>query len=643
MQNELKQIQDLLESQNPDEIREGAYLAMQSGLRETVPMLVKRIEFQNPGVQEAVDAALRKIGGQAVLFSVLPLLRSEDPAIRNIAMDLLREVGKCDVPALTELLKDEDPDLRIFGADILGSTGSALTVTPLCHALLRDPETNVRYQAAVSLGELGYSEAAESLGMALKDEEWVQFSVIEALTKIGDDSSVAALLQAMEKSTDLVASSIVDALGKLGYIKAVPLLIKAVPEASTPLANKMLCAIVNILGPRSLGLLGPSEYERLRKYFFIAIEDEDEEVQDAAISGLALSKGSEEFKVIFDLLATLDPERSQDRMIKIINSLSAMGFHDYLAAQMTCEDEQKAFLAIDIMSHIKAPAIVPLLKQSFWRCPRDLQRAMILVAADKAGPEDKEFFSEVLSRHKDGNVLKAALYYFGKLKDVDLVLEKVFPLLQHPYNDVKEAALEACIAVHDEGINKKFQAMSQEPDEVSRMMAYHALGRFDIGVNLPYISEGLKDPSPEVRRVAVEALRGGCANALSALDMLEPCLVDESVEVRLAAIDVLGNCPEPEATEFLLKAVQDSDPWVRARCAESLGARKDESVAPQLAELLQDDQTLVVIKTIDALADMGGEVAFKYLLPMVNHPEFEVQAAAESALDRIRQDMGGME
>ncbi|MDR1126401.1 MAG: HEAT repeat domain-containing protein [Deltaproteobacteria bacterium] len=642
MQEDVKRIQELLESNAPEAIREGAYLAMHNGSHDLVPLLVKNIEFPNPGVQEAVDAALRKIGGQVVLFSVLPLLRSEDTAIRNIAMDLLRDVARSDVMALAELMKDDDADIRIFGSDILGSSGSALAVPPLAHALLRDPETNVRYQAAVSLGELGFPEAAESLGMALKDEEWVQFAVIEALTKLGDESSVAPLLQALDKSTELVASSIVDALGKLGYIKAVPLLIRALPGASVPLANKIVCAIVNIVGPRSLSLLGPNEYDRMRGYFFTALEDEDEDVQDAAISGLASSKGDDEFAAIFKVLAGLNPDRHHERMVGLVKTLSGMGYHDELAKCLKSGDETTAFLSMDIISHMSDPAIMPLIKETFWKAQRDLQRAMISVAAAQGGVADRDFFLEVLERHKDGTTLKSVLYYLGKLGDESLIFEKVLPQLDHPYNDVKEAALDASVAMGSAAVNARFQEMAKDESEMHRMMAFYALGRYGLKGNLPFLAEGMKDVSPEVRRVAVEALcgKGSDAENRQAVGLLEACLDDESVEVRLAAVNSLGACREPEAVDLLLKAIRDADPWVQARAAEALGGKQLDAVAPQLAELLNSSETLVVVKTIDALRNIGGDVAFQYLLSLVNHPDPEVQNAAETAMEQIRAQSG---
>jgi HEAT repeat protein len=84
-----------------------------------------------------------------------------------MAMEILRGIPGMDQGPVIELLKDPDPDQRIFAADILGRSGAAAAVAPLCRALLHDPESNVRYQAAVSLGEVGDKSAAECLGQAM--------------------------------------------------------------------------------------------------------------------------------------------------------------------------------------------------------------------------------------------------------------------------------------------------------------------------------------------------------------------------------------------------------------------------------------------------------------------------------------------
>lgn len=637
-----RQILDLLASNEAEKIREGAFEAGEARLEEAVPLLVQKLEaIRSPGVHESVDTALRKIGGKTVVHAALPLLRSEDPPVRNIAMDVLREVGKSDMEALAALMRDEDVDLRIFGADILGSTGSALAVSLLSAALLRDPEVNVRYQAAVSLGALAYPEAAEALNQALGDDEWVKFAVIEALVKVRAESSVGALLKALDSSSELVAANIVEALGDLGYIKAAPLLIEHLPKSEGPLANRMVRAIIQLVGAKSLNLLGREEYKTLVAYMLRALDDEDKQIQDAAIAGLASTKGEREFEAVFRVLAGMDQAREHERMVESVKIISGMGYHDALARALCQGSEAERFLAVDLLSHMDDSRVIGLLSEVFWAQERDLRRSIISVLAAKAGPDEKDFFARVLAEVKDGSILKSAFYYFARNHLNDLIDEKIFPFLEHPYQDVQEAALEACMSLTSEHMRKRFVDMSVSPEPFQRRMAYYALRVFKASDILDTLAAGLKDEDAEVRRIAVESLGSlECHINPQRLRLLSPCLQDPDRDVRLAVIEVLGVCDDEEAEKFLVRGLYDEDPWIRGRCAENLGRMGSEKRAPEIARLLQDEEPVVVIKAMEALVALGGNAAFPYLLPMMAHSVPEIQAVAQDAIEQIRRTAG---
>lgn len=636
------QILELLASDDLENVREGAYLAGNEGLVEALPLLVRKLEeSRSSGLHEAVDTALRKIGGKATVNAVLPLLRSEDAPVRNIAMDVLREVGKSDVSTLTELMEDEDPDIRIFTADILGATGSAVAVPLLSEALLKDPEVNVRYQAAVSLGELAYPEAAEALNQALDDDEWVKFAVIEALTKIKAESSVGAMLKALRGSTDLVAANIVEAIGEMGYMKAAPMLIERLSQSEGPLANRIVRAIIQLVGPKSLNLLGKEQNKTLIEYMLAAREDEDKQIQDAAIAGLGTTTGEREFGAIFKLLATLNPEREHERMLGMVKTLAGMGYHELLAEKLRGGSEAERFLSVDVISYLDDPRAVKLLAEVFWEQERDVQRSMIAVLSEKAGIEEQDFFLKVLEEAKDGSILKSAFYYFARNQLKELVYFKIFPFLEHPYPDVQEAALEACMSLTGPKMRERFIEMTRDEQPFRRQMAYYALRVYNAEDILAHIAEGLKDPEADVRRIAVESIGSlECSVSLERLHYLTPCLSDPDREVRLEVIEVLGKCTDGESEKALVQGLHDEDPWIRARSAEALGRTHDEGMLPELATLLKDKETLVVVKTIEALVEMGGASAFQYLLPMVAHSEPEIQAVAEDAIEKIRRTLG---
>lgn len=637
-----KQILGLLASDALESVREGAYEAGEAKLVAALPLLVQKLEqIRSSGVQEAVDTALRKIGGKAVVDAVIPLLRSEDAPVRNISMDVLREVGKSDVSTLTGLLEDKDPDIRIFVADILGSTGSAVAVPLLSNALLRDPEVNVRYQAAVSLGELAYPEAAEALNHALDDDEWVKFAVIEALTKVKSESSVGAMLKALRSSSDLVAANIVEAIGEMGHIKAAPMLIELLPKSEGPLSNRIVRAIIQLVGAKSLNLLGKEQYKTLVEYMLKALDDEDEQIQDAAIAGLGKSRGEREFEAVFNLLITLNPEKAHERMLGMVKILAGMGYHEVLAAKLRHGSEIARFLAVDIISFIDDPRTVKLLVEVFWEQERDIQRSIIGVLSGKAGEEEKDFFLRILEEVKDGSILKSAFYYFARNNMRKLIYNKIFPFLEHPYPDVQEAALEACMSLTGPYMCARFIEMTKDEETFRRQMAYYALRVYQAEDILGHIAEGLKDPEPDVRRIAVESM-GALERSISLerLHFLSPCLNDPDRGVRLEVIRVFGTCNDEESEKALVRGLYDEDPWIRARSAEALGCNHNEEMVPELSRLLQDEETLVVIKTIEALVEMGGPSAFRYLLPMVAHSNPEIQVVAEEAIENIRRTIG---
>lgn len=638
--SEQAQILSMLEQGDPESLREGAQLAGETGMAEAIPALIRGMSSSNVGVQEAVERALHKIGGPAVVHAMIPLLRSENVPVRNLAMDLLRGLGKSDLQAVQKLLHDEDADIRIFAADILGSMQSAQAVAPLCSALLHDPEVNVRYQAAVSLGTLAFSESARCLNSSLGDEEWVQFAAIEALTKIRDASSTSALLKALDQSSDLVASSIVDALGEMGDIKAVPLLLRRLESSPTPLCNKIIRAVLNIMGPRSLSLLGVKECQRMRGYLPSALEDEDPEVQDAAVKGFAALGGEGATDFILRHAAGLNPDREPERISLAIEAMVKVGNSADLQKALLENDELALQIVMGVLLRVDTAAAVSLLMRIFWDHNRDLQRVFILALAGKAGREHTDFFLDVLTRHKDGNVLRGALLFLGRKGDPEVVFDKITPLLEHPYDDVKESALEALIALHTPRVEIFFKDLARNEDMIHRMMGVYGLGFFEIGNTIDELSAALEDEAPEVRKVAVEAFGRSCPLSEACLSKVERMLGDDNSEVRMAVFDTLGLCSDERYVNSLIMGLSDPDPWVRIRCAERLGENKTNQAVAPMVEMLEDENPLIVIKVLTSLGMIGGEAAFRAMLPLLEHPDRDVREAAEEAVNAIHRQAG---
>jgi HEAT repeat protein len=118
---------------------------------------------------------------------------------------------------------------------------------------------------------------------------------------------------------------IIDALGEMGNIKAAPMLLKRLDSSDTALRNKILRALVRIMGGRSLALLAVDEKDRVAKYLMVALDDEDVDVQDAAILGLGYVGDEASMARILSLAGALDPDRDLERVSLAVDALVRIG------------------------------------------------------------------------------------------------------------------------------------------------------------------------------------------------------------------------------------------------------------------------------------------------------------------------------
>jgi HEAT repeat protein len=630
------EILDSLQSGDYEAVRGAAFSAGNAELREAIPLLAEKIKSENIGVQEAAEYALRKLRGPESVDVLLPLLRVDDAPVRNVAMDILREIALDNIDDIRAYLHDNDPDIRIFIADILGHCRNLRSAFLLADALLKDPEVNVRYQAAASLGNLAFPDSVPVLCQAMHDEEWVQFAVIEALAKIGASSAMNALIQLLPQASPLVSSAIIDALANIGDIKIVPMLTSAMESVHVILRHKIVKAIVQILKEKSLGMLNQKTREHLRVYMLEALEDNDEDILLAALRGLGAIGKEEDSKRLLLFTVGLNPETQTEIYTAGVNAIAAIGYNAVVRDALCGCDEKLTVVAMDVCSRIQGDEYIDDLKDIFQRLSLEMQRMASQAVAHRGAQEDMSFFTAIAEQTKDAELLKNALLFFGNMHGNAQAEDMVFARLEHNYRDVKELALEACVNLHSPALNERFKERLGHSDPEQRMMAVYALGRYGVVENLDEISRALEDDDPVVRQVAVEAFLNLEADAEQYLTRLLPRLFDDNKDVRAALVDLLGHIGTPSVASHLGAALEDENEWVRIRSIEALGLHKYSNAVPTLTQMLETASHLVTFKIIEALGRIGGSAAFSVLMGLTTHEDPEIQHAATEAIESIQ-------
>ena len=130
--------------------------------------------------------------------------------------EIYRRAGEKDKSAVAQLLtqlKDESPMVRLAAARAILQLGGDEYVPTLVN-LFKDPDKSVRAAVIQLLGERRDPRTVPGLGEALKsDQEMsVRLVALDAMRKIGDESCVPALIDALRDSQIVIRSQAQDAL-----------------------------------------------------------------------------------------------------------------------------------------------------------------------------------------------------------------------------------------------------------------------------------------------------------------------------------------------------------------------------------------------------------------------------------------------
>lgn len=148
-------------------------------------------EERDTSVRSALFTTISHIAigerGSEVVQALLPLLRSEDPGLRNGVIEVLSGLPDAVAPHIEALLRDTDSDVRIFTVNLLGDLPHPKVPRWLQQVLLQDSAVNVVGAALEVLAEVGTPEslpALRAVAQRFADEAFIGFAVSLAAERI---------------------------------------------------------------------------------------------------------------------------------------------------------------------------------------------------------------------------------------------------------------------------------------------------------------------------------------------------------------------------------------------------------------------------------------------------------------------------
>lgn len=139
-------------------------------------------------VRAVILTTLIRLKSPAVVEGLLPLLRSEDSALRNAAIEALQEMPMEVEPHVADLLADPDSDVRILAVNMLSLLPHPKAPDWLAEVVAREAHINVCAAAVDGLAEIGNERAIaplQALAACFPEVPFIRFAAAAAIRRIG--------------------------------------------------------------------------------------------------------------------------------------------------------------------------------------------------------------------------------------------------------------------------------------------------------------------------------------------------------------------------------------------------------------------------------------------------------------------------
>src|SRR5688572_19129410 len=544
--------------------------------------------------------------GAAVVETMVQTLREQhrDLSVLSSALDLLSVSDIDIVEPVIRFLEDEDTNLRIQAALILGQRHDRRAIGPLT-VRLADDDANVRFHVIEALGRLHAVEASDALAdIALERDFFLAFPAIQSLTEIGNTLAAPRLVPLL--ADELLRAPVIEALGALGDEDVTVPLVQLLNTFDGP--TEVITDALSGLFVRYETRYGAGDHiaDLVRRHVRAAgtqnILDAVQRASADRLPGLAR------------VLGWLDGEAVQRALTRLLG-----------------QDTVRSHV-VEALVRNGAGVVVRLIEQLH---AEDLDtRQAAAVALGRIG--DRRATAPLVAALEEPELTLAAAGALARIGD-GAAFEGLVMRLGDPDPAVRQAVIAALNSIGHEDMPRRIAALLTDADPIVRDSALKIAGYFGYGDCLERVLACCRDESEAVRRTAVEQLPFFEDGVV--FDTLASALDHDAASVRAAAASALARVEHPSRTAALLRALKDSDPWVRFVTLRALGAiGAAEAVPPVLATVETDPAPHVRLAAIEVIGRISPSEALDVLEPLTASPNPDIARTAVAALGNVNRD-----
>lgn len=235
------------------------------------------------GVREHAARVLLTLAGPRAAAAVAPLIAHADIGVRNLAGEVLAQLGKPAVDALAPYVDHADKDVRKFAIDVLAQL-PAERLAPYIALRLADADPNVVLAAVDALGALRAAAYGPDLRALYGRMPLARPNVVAALGAMAGERNLAFLEDALDDEDPVVQLAAAEALSGYDTVHVLEALLRKA-ETVHPMAQPVVLAAIVRLQEQHRETV-PALPPRLRPAFAAMLDDTDATYRRAAVRGL---------------------------------------------------------------------------------------------------------------------------------------------------------------------------------------------------------------------------------------------------------------------------------------------------------------------------------------------------------------------
>ncbi|GAB4175832.1 MAG: hypothetical protein Kow00108_11080 [Calditrichia bacterium] len=545
--NAFAQIVRTLNSPDPQERRQSLE-ALEMDLVDDalLRIIVQKLEDEHKGVRDAAFQVLKQCKNLNLPKLLAPFFYYRDLEVKNLAVDIMVQIGEEAVPELIQILHTSDPDAQKSAAEVINIIKSHQAVDALLEHL-DDPDPNVSFACIEALGTIGDFKAVQPLIEVFKSNEDLRGVAIAAIGDILSRRIPDELLDQLNEEDPLIVFSVIEALGKIKDPVALDKLLEIFPYHDELIQQEILKAVSEIISGSKYILL-PEELFQPVNQFYQDVDPEEKSIYLTLFSRIPLV---ESLRVMFEAYSFSEEEDWQSLVFQNIVTFFILFPNQVDVFMSDCDEEMKYYVYYH-MPYSNQKRYFELLSNEYSEAPEgEMKQTFLYYLLSFNLPETKNKIKELISNNNPEEI--AVLIEYFKEQPV---AEYVTEIAKHISAFPPELQLEMMKIIVEQNIPGFFEKLGDEEEnltENARLMlmdSKESLTEEDVQL----LQSVLTGPDEENIVHALKLISGKEVEGLD--DFLIPLASKESWQIGMELANAVLRKEEKDLLKFI-KTVQD--------------------------------------------------------------------------------------